>query len=305
MLLLTTNTHTVELTTSSAADIQVTTSYVDNQSGTTNMTTGSSQNVIASATTTTIVNAPASGSTRNVKNITISNVDSADSCMVTVVKNNGTQTTRLSSLTLLPNEALILDDTGTWTHYDQSGAEYSFSFQGRSAYSSGYSISGAVAETFPRSMCGANVSSFLVSGSLSLQAIYLYAGQTINSISFFSGGTAVASPTNGLFGLYDVNRNLLASTVDFGSEAWASNTMKTKSLTAPYRVPVDGLYYVGIALVATTLPTLAGISDAASSQLAGQAPVLNGVSSGGITTTLPNPAAAITQGIRRVWAAVS
>ena len=43
----------------------------------------------------------------------------------------------------------------------------------------------------------------------------------------------------------------------------------------------------------------------AGGQLAGGAPILNGTSSTGLTTTLPNPAAAITAGTASIYAAVS
>ena len=145
----------------------------------------------------------------------------------------------------------------------------------------------------------------LASGTLFMQAIWLTAGQVLNWISFHSATTAAGTPTNQLFGIFDSSRNLVATSANDTTTAWAANTLKTLKLTATYTVPTTGLYYLGILVTATTVPTLKGPTALTASQLHGAAPILNGSSSTGLTTALPNPAAAITVTTTQVWGAVS
>lgn len=83
MLLLTATTDKIQLTTSSAATVDVHASWIDNNAGT--ITTGRTNTAISSATTTDIVASPASSTTRNVKTLHIFNKDASTSCSVTVV----------------------------------------------------------------------------------------------------------------------------------------------------------------------------------------------------------------------------
>ena len=76
-------------------------------------------------------------------------------------------------------------------------------------------------------------------------------------------------------------------------------------MTTPYTVPTTGLYYLGYFITATTVPTLKGGTAKTGGQLNGTAPILFGTSSTGLTTTLPNPAAAITAGTASFWACVT
>ena len=154
----------------------------------------------------------------------------------------------------------------------------------------------AVAESFDRRIFTAANISELSSGRLSLYAIALPAGKTIKAITFRSGTTALATGTNQWFGLFDSTRAQLALTDDDTSTAWAANTLKTKSFAAPFVTTYSGLYYVGILVAATTVPSLYGF--AGNSTIAGLAPVLKGTSSTGLTNpaSCPNPAGAITAG---------
>lgn len=153
---------------------------------------------------------------------------------------------------------------------------------------------GCKAETFPRNFLDETNVSLLSTGRLSLQAIWLQAGTVITSITFYSATTAAGTPTNQRFALYDSSRNLLAQTNDDTTTAWAANTGKTLNLTSQYTVPSTGLYYLGIMVAATTVPTIKGMAAPSASQIHGLAPIINGTSTTGLTTTLPNPAAAIT-----------
>jgi hypothetical protein len=76
-------------------------------------------------------------------------------------------------------------------------------------------------------------------------------------------------------------------------------------MTSAYRVPTSGLDYIGLLQVATTIATIKGGTAKTGGQLAAAAPALHGTSSTGLTTSLPNPAAAITGGTASMYAAVS
>jgi hypothetical protein len=58
-------------------------------------------------------------------------------------------------------------------------------------------------------------------------------------------------------------------------------------------------------MAATTIITSKGNTAKTGGQLVAQVPILHGISTTGLTTTLPNPAAAITGGLVTAWAAVS
>ncbi|MGH3942499.1 MAG: hypothetical protein ACRDTG_28525 [Pseudonocardiaceae bacterium] len=117
--------------------------------------------------------------------------------------------------------------------------------------------------------------------------LWLEEGDLITNLTTISGGTAADTPTNWWYALYSsaATPGLLAQTADQTTTAWAADTVKTLALAAPYRVPVSGLYWAGIHVKATAVPTLIGAL--------GAKPVLPGepnlaVSSGsGLTTTAP------------------
>jgi hypothetical protein len=138
-----------------------------------------------------------------------------------------------------------------------------------------------------------------------MQAIYLKAGQIVSNISIWSATTAAGTPTNCIFGLYDINRNLLAQSANQTTTAWAANTERKLAMTTAYKVPTSGVYYIGFFVAATTIPTCKGGTAKTSGSLAAAGPILHGTSSTGLTTTLPNPAAAITAGLVPLYAAVS
>jgi hypothetical protein len=302
MLLLTSVSDLVRVVTSAVCDIEVHASWVDNAAGV--ITPGRTNTAIATATTTTVVGSPAASTQRNVKALQITNNGSA-SCFVEVLHTDGTTPIELMGVTLLAGENLGLREDGSWIHRDANGAEYTGA-QTPSDMIAGYGIAGTVAETIPRMLCDEANLAALTSGTLHLTAVYLRAGQRVTSISYHSATTAAGTPTNGFFALYDNNRGLLAQTANFTTEAWAANSIKTKALTAAYTATYSGLHYVGIMVTATTVPTLKGNTAKTGGQLASQAPILHGNSTTALTTTLPNPAAAITaNGVNAVWAALT
>lgn len=152
------------------------------------------------------------------------------------------------------------------------------------------SPAGAVSERFFRHYLSLSSQAALASGRLSMFAIELLAGQVVSTISFFAAGTAGGGMTNQWFSLWDANRNLLGVTNDDGATAWTIPSRKTLTLTAPYTVPTSGLYYLGIVVVGSTMPSLMGASGSAA--LGGIAPILSGTSNTGLTDPASAPAVA-------------
>jgi hypothetical protein len=153
----------------------------------------------------------------------------------------------------------------------------------------------ALASTYPRT-CGGASQTVIASGVMSLVAAYLEAGTVVTNITFVSGGTAAGTPTNQWFALYDGSRNKLAVTSDALTAAWAGSTAKTLALSSPYTVTTSGVYYLGIMVKATTVPSLVGM--AVNPGLSMMAPVVagNDATNTGLTTpaTAPAVAAALT-----------
>lgn len=300
MLNLTSITDIVRVITGAAADIEVYAAWVDNASGT--ITPGRTITpTIVTATTTTIVAAPGALTQRNVKLINITNNHATVSCFVDVEVFDGMNAAELRGVTLLPGENLTMLDSGEWKHRDAQGAEYSYTVPAQA----NRGPTGTLAETMPRELCPEVNTTAGASGTLFLQAIYLTAGQLVSNITIASATTAAGTPTNQFYALYDGNRNLLAQSANQTTAAWAANTVRTLAMTTPYRVPRSGLYYIGLLQVATTIATIKGGTARIASQLAAAVPILAGTSSTGLTTALPNPAAAITAGTASIYASVS
>lgn len=123
MLLLTSTSDIVQVVTGSAADVEVHASYVDNTSGTITPARTNSAS-ITSATTTTVVSSPASGTQRNVKHLNIRNNHATTSCSVSVVHTDGSNAVELAQVNLLAGETLVLDAMGQWQHFDDNGGAY-------------------------------------------------------------------------------------------------------------------------------------------------------------------------------------
>lgn len=134
----------------------------------------------------------------------------------------------------------------------------------------------------------ANVASSLTSGVMLSTALYLRAGDKVTNLTFVSGGTAAATPTNWWFALYsnDTTPALLAQTADQTSGAWAANTAKTLALASAVTVDADGYYYAAVMVAAGTAPTLIGATGASAAVITGD-PVISRTSGSGLTTTAP------------------
>lgn len=210
-------------------------------------------------------------------------------------------------ISILPGGMACYEDAMGWQFFNSAGQLLTATGMPNNGIQPNYGISGSLAETMDRSTCPEVNSVIGTSGQIRVQAIWLTAGQTVTNISFHSATTAAGTPTHYVFALYDMNRNLLATTPDQTSTAWAANTLKTIAVTSPYVVPTTGLYYLMISVVATTVPTLKGGVAKTGGQLGGQAPILNGLSSTTYATgTAPASLGAITaNNLVAIWGCVS
>jgi hypothetical protein len=110
--------------------------------------------------------------------------------------------------------------------------------------------------------------------------IYLRRGDVVSSLTFVSGGTAAATPTNQIAALYSADDAL--------TEAWAADVAKTFTLAAPVTIPRDGWYVGALAVAAATVPTLAGTAARVGAQNAiPGAKVLTRTFGAAITGTAP------------------
>lgn len=301
MLILASTSDIIRVVTSAAADVDVHASWVDNASGT--ITPGRTNTApITTATTTTIVASPGASTQRNVKQLNITNTHATVSTLTTVQHFDGTTSIDLIDANLLPGENLCLAENGCWVHHDLQGAPYHYAMQ----IWPNLGPTGTIAETMPRELCAETNSTVpTASGTLYLQAINMVAGQLVSNITMCSATTAAGTPTNYFFAFYDVNRALRAQSANQTTTAWAANTVKTLAMVTPYRVPTTGVYYIGIMMTATTIVTLKGNTAKTGGQLGVAAPSLHGASTSGLTTSLPDPAAAIGTGTATFYAAVS
>ncbi len=301
MLLLTSTSDIVRIITGSAlSTLGVHASWVDNASGA--ITPGRTNTAITTATTTTVVGSPGASTQRNVREMMVSN-NSAGSQAVTIQHFDGTTSIDiLPTLTLLSGERVELGEDGHWDHFDANGGLY---FSNASVLRN-LGQTNVIAETIPRELClEVNSTVPTATGILWLQAIWLPAGVTISNIILWSATTAAGTPTHSMAGLYDNARNLLATSADQTTTAWAANSQATYAMTTPYKTKYAGLYYIGFFMTATTIITMKGTTARTANQLAGAAPILAGASTTGLTTALPNPAASPTASNASMYAAVS
>lgn len=161
------------------------------------------------------------------------------------------------------------------------------------ARTNGWAPSGAIAENMSRlQITGSNVSS-LSTGRLSLVGgIVIPGGVQVSTITFYSGTQALVTGSNQWFALYSTARAKLAVTADDTNTAWAANTYKTLTLASPYTPAADEAVYVGICVVASTVPSLRCNTDMGFSGITNQAPILAGTSNTGLTNPASAPATA-------------
>ena len=238
---------------------------------------------------------PSSGEIYDIQNINIFNNDTASATVTIKLDVSGTETILYKGVVGV-NDVISWSGEGGWKNTSNNILPL---LNNRKC------VTGALYETFDRDLCDEVISIVLATGRLSLQAIYLPAGTTINSISIWSASTAAGTPTNQLFGLYDINLNLLRSSVNDTTTAWAANSRKTLALTSAFTTTSSGLYYIGVMVTATTVPTLKGNTTKNGGQLNAALPTMGGSSTSGLTTALPATATAISGGTSSFWGCVS
>lgn len=146
-----------------------------------------------------------------------------------------------------------------------------------------------------------NQASALVSGRLHMCLVWYAAGDVVTSISWVSSTTAGGSLTNQWSALFSASRVKLAVSADDTSTAWGSGSGKTFTLTSPYTIPTAGLYYHGLVVVASQVPSLLGVTSSAS--VTGQAPIMSGYADTGLTdpASCPSTATALTAKSELPW----
>ena len=147
------------------------------------------------------------------------------------------------------------------------------------------------------------------SGTLTMTGIWLAQGQTINAITFMSGAQAEATGTHLWFAIYraDTLALLAQSTDNTGAAAFGASLSLRQALTAPVVLPYTGLYYLGVNVTASTVPTLLNITSGVVTNLgavASTAPILAATSTASLTAAAPNPAGALTTITQCLWAGV-
>lgn len=238
---------------------------------------------------------PSSGETYDIQNINIYNNDTVSATVTIKLDVSGTET-------ILYKGIVGVGDVISWS---AEGGWKNTSNNVTPLLNNKKVISGALYETFDRDLCGEVNTSLLSSGRMSLQAIWLPAGVTISSISFWSATTAAGTPTNQLFGLYNSSLNLLRSSTNDTTTAWAANSKKTLSLTSAFTTTYSGIHYLALMVTATTVPTIKGNTARTGGQLQAAAPSMGGTSTSSLTTALPATAAAPATVTTSFWGCVS
>ncbi|MGW5409022.1 hypothetical protein [Streptomyces spiralis] len=133
----------------------------------------------------------------------------------------------------------------------------------------------------------------LATGVMTSVPIYLHAGDVITNVSFRSGATATDTPANYWFALYSKAAvpALMAQTADQTTTAWGANTTKTLALSAAQTITEAGVYWVGIMVKATAVPTLLG-TVGAPAIVSGERNLSQSGPASSLTTTAPATIAA-------------
>lgn len=242
-----------------------------------------------------LAGAPSSGQVFDITDVNIYNADTVSATPTIKIDVSGTET-------ILYKAVIGIGDVISWS---AEGGWRNTTNSLTPILNNRKVLSGALYETFDRDLCDEVNTAALSTGRLSLQAIYLPAGTTINSISFWSATTAAGTPTNQLFGLFDSSYNLLRSSTNDTTTAWAANSRKTLSLTSAFTTTYSGIHYIGVMVTATTVPTLKGNTAKVGGQLNAGAPTMGGTSTTGLTTALPATAAAPGTVTTSFWGCVS
>lgn len=122
MILLKATTETLQMITTTVADIDYSISYVDIT--TTSFSPSTSEGKVVTATTTTVLAAPAASTQRQVKLISITNRHASTSNSIRIVKNiSATQYYLTPAVTLLAGETMQYMDGQSWVSYTATGSQ--------------------------------------------------------------------------------------------------------------------------------------------------------------------------------------
>lgn len=119
MIILDATTQTVTMTTSTGADVDYYVSYVDITSSA--FTPGTSVGTATTATTTTILSAPAASTQRQVKYISITNIDTTSQTVTIKHDTSGTGKSMTSEVNLGASESLQYTQSKGWQAYTAGG----------------------------------------------------------------------------------------------------------------------------------------------------------------------------------------
>jgi len=189
----------------------------------------------------TIYTATANGPTF-IRSINVVNNDTAVRTFSLYVGGTAAANKITPTLSIQPGGLAVYEDALGWQFFNSAGQLLQATGSPNNGVQPNYGITGTLAETMDRQTCPEVNSVLGTTGQIRVQAIWLTAGQTVSNISFHSATTAAGTPTHYVFALYDINRNLLATTADQTSTAWAANTLKTIAVTTPYFAASSSVY---------------------------------------------------------------
>jgi hypothetical protein len=111
----------LQLLTTSTAGIDISITWLD-MDGTTGVTKSTTETKITTATSTTVLAAPASGVVRSIESVYIRNIHASTSNTVTVIKDvGGTGYYLTASIILLAGEVIEYNNSNGWIHIDADG----------------------------------------------------------------------------------------------------------------------------------------------------------------------------------------
>jgi hypothetical protein len=148
MILLTSTSDKIQLITSAAGSITCHASYADASGSPVTVTLGRTNSLISSAATTDVVPAPGSSTSRNVKQLKISNTHASVSNTVTIQHTDGSTACELEKVTLLPGERMGYEEGVGIRVFDVLGREKTAPGQGYPGAGSTADITLSSAETY-------------------------------------------------------------------------------------------------------------------------------------------------------------
>jgi hypothetical protein len=165
-------------------------------------------------------------------------------------------------------------------------------------------------ENFPLDLANAD-NAIGATTLMTCMAVALYEGDTVTKLSVCVGATAGATLTHQYMVLYSgaTIPLVLGQSVDGALGSMAANTVFTGTLSTPVVVPSTGLYWAGICITGTTIPTLIGKTTGVNATaIAALNTLLGGtranglcVTSTGAASTAPATMASLTQLAVQPW----